>query len=218
MRGRGKINNRGRPRPRLVAARPLTDQAGIDDAQTWMRWIPRSHSDLAMAPQCRPGAIPSIAPGQIAGLLTRTSARWRQPRTAPSELRRAMRDPSKFGPCSTLRGRRRCSSLLGDRRTPDGTGTAIGSQISSATSITRSELSWFGSSDADLSRTHAHRVIEAAVSVVVTEVKGTADDLSTPGRVAVSIAVPLDQDGGAVIRQCPARSSVPPNPSTSRTR
>jgi hypothetical protein len=71
---------------------------------------------------------------------------------------------------------------------------------------------------ADLSRTHAHRVIEAAVSVVVTEVKGTADDLSTPGRVAVSIAVPLDQDGGAVIRQCPARSSVPPNPSTSRTR
>jgi hypothetical protein len=52
---------------------------------------------------------------------------------------------------------------------------------------------------ADLTHTHAHHVIEAAVAVAVAEVKDAADDLPSPRWVGAAISVPLEHDGRAVV-------------------
>ena len=78
--------------------------------------------------------------------------------------------------------------------------SAIGSQMSSATSITSSVLSWFGSSGARTSPyTHAYNVVEPAVAFAVAEVKDAANDLPSARWVGTAISLPLDQDCRAVV-------------------
>lgn len=75
----------------------------------------------------------------------------------------------------------------------------MGSQISSATSMTRSGPVWAGPRGADLTGADADRVVQPTIGVAVGLVEYCPDDRAAFRRVGTAESVPFHHDDGAVV-------------------